>query len=571
MANKFSLGEKRHAGHSVARCLKLCLAAQQRWICRREAAMSDINYSGERPAAYPAPKGEVSTSVSAQPSGSEQWWDLAPDAIVGLSEQWEILFANRAAKEMFPGDGPIEIGKPAWQWPALLTVLGSLHLDRLKSASNGEGFRTLRATELARKGGALSLEVSISISGEVGRRIFVLVFRDVSHQRPAESKLYQSQKQQVVGALAGGIAHDFNNILTAVICRIDLVLGNRELPENARDNLVHAVESARRGAELNTKLLSFSRRAATQPLQLDVARLVDETVFILRRSIDRRIQIHVFPPPKDLWRALGDEDQFMQVMMNLCLNARDAMPEGGNLAIECANCTFDSQNAKPPRHPGEFVRISVSDTGHGMAPEVLSRLFEPYFSTKGFGKGAGLGLSIANHVVVEHGGWMEVESEQQKGSRFHVFLPRTTSASPAPKLKEHKIDGGSVLKGTETILLVDDETSIRSVMMAALSFRGFRVLEAKDGEEAMQHYRQSMRDIDLVLLDLQMPRMNGWDTMDQILALNPRARIVLLSGGSPVPPRPGAMDRALGILMKPFESVQLLRAIREALDDRKIS
>src|SRR6185312_708102 len=244
MANKFSLGEKRHAGHSVAGCLKLCLAAQQRWICRREAAMSDINYSGERPAAYPAPKGEVSTSVSAQPRGSEQWWDLAPDAIVGLSEQWEILFANRAAKEMFPGDGPIEISKPAWQWPALLTVLGSLHLDRLKSASNGEGFRTLRATEIA-------------------RRIFVLVFRDVSHQRPAESKLYQSQKQQVVGALAGGIAHDFNNILTAVICRIDLVLGNRELPENARDNLVHAVESARRGAELNTKLLSFSRRAAT--------------------------------------------------------------------------------------------------------------------------------------------------------------------------------------------------------------------------------------------------------------------------------------------------------------------
>ena len=530
--------------------------------------MPESNYSGDKSATHPSPERQISNSI---PRGNEQWWDLASDAIVGLNEQWEILFANRAAMEMFPGDDPVEIGKPAWQWPALLAVLGNLHLDTLKSASSGEGFRTLRMTELPRKGGALPLEVSISISGEPGRRIFVLVFRDVSQQRPTESKLYQSQKQQVVGALAGGIAHDFNNILTAVICRIELALGNRELPENVRDNLVHAVESARRGAELNTKLMAFSRRAATQPLQLDVARLVDETVFILRRSIDRRIQIHIVPPGKDLWRGLGDEDQFMQVLMNLCLNARDAMPEGGNLSIDCGNCIFDSQNAKPPRHPGEFVRISVSDTGHGMAPEVLSRLFEPYFSTKGFGKGAGLGLSIANHVVVEHGGWMEVESEPQRGTRFHVYLPRTTGAAPVPKLKEHRIDGGSVLKGTETILLVDDESSIRSVMMAALSFRGFRVLEANDGEEAMQHYRQAMRDIDLVLLDLQMPRMNGWDTMDQILTLNPRARILLLSGGSPVPPKAGAMDRALGILMKPFESVQLLRAIREALDDRKIS
>ena len=251
------------------------------------------------------------------------------------------------------------------------------------------------------------------------------------------------------------------------------------------------------------------------------------------------------------------------------------MPAGGNLTIDCENCTFDSQNAKPPRHPGEFVRISISDTGHGMTPEVLSRLFEPYFSTKGFGKGAGLGLSIANHVVVEHGGWMEVESQPQGGTRFYVYLPRTTSASPVPKLKEHKIDGGSVLKGTRNDYLLPSMTNlhIRSVMMAALSFLRLprARLEAKDGEEAMQHYRQSMRDIDLVLLDLQMPRMNGWDTMDQILALNPQARIILLSGGSLVGPKPGAADRALGILTKPFESVQLLRAIREALDDRKIS
>jgi CheY-like chemotaxis protein len=297
--------------------------------------------------------------------------------------------------------------------------------------------------------------------------------------------------------------------------------------------------------------------------------LLEETVFILRRSIDRRIQIHFVPPGPELWNTSGDPDQFTQVVMNLCLNARDAMPDGGDLTIECANCSFDPQTAQSPRHPGEFVRVSVSDTGHGMTKEVLTRLFEPYFSTKGFGKGAGLGLSIANHVVVEHGGWMEVESKWEEGSRFHVYLPRTTAKAEVPKLKEHRVGGDSVLKGSETILLADDENSIRSVMIAALSYRGYKVLEAADGEEAVQRYRESGKDVDLVLLDIQMPRMNGWDTMESILSMNPNARILLLSGGSPVAPTPGAAERAAGILLKPFENVQLLRSIREALDDKR--
>lgn len=531
--------------------------------------MAHIDHPGDKSATN---GGDLDSEPPNASDSSNQWCDLAPDAILCLSERWEILFANRAATELFSSDNPLETGKPAWQWPVLLSVLGQLHLDRLKSAGNGEGpFRTLRSVEISKPGSPLPLEVSISISGRAGNRVFALIFRDVSHQRPSDAKLYQSQKQQVVGSLAGGIAHDFNNILTAVICRIELALGNRDLPENVRENLNHAVESARRGAELNRKLLSFSRKASTTPSRLDVPRLIDETVFILRRGVDPRIQIHVTPAAKDLWHALGDEDQFMQVLMNLCLNARDAMPQGGELTIECGNCTFDSKNAQPPRHPGEFVRISVSDTGHGMTPEVLARLFEPYFSTKGFGKGAGLGLSIANHIVVEHGGWMEVESQHDEGSRFHVFLPRTTSSLPAPQVREHRVDGGTVLKGNETILLIDDENSIRSVMTAALSFRGFRVLEAKDGEEGLQRYRESGKEIDLVLLDLQMPRMNGWDAMDAILSINPKARILLLSGGTPVPPKPGAADRALGTLLKPFESVKLLRAIREALDGQKIS
>ena len=205
----------------------------------------------------------------------------------------------------------------------------------------------------------------------------------------------------------------------------------------------------------------------------------------------------------------------------------------------------------------------------GCRREVLTRLFEPYFSTKGFGKGAGLGLSIANHVVVEHGGWMEVESVWEKGSRFHFYLPRTTAVASAPKMKEYRMDGDSVLKGSETILLADDENSIRSVMIAALSYRGYKVLEAPDGEEAVKIYREFGKDVDLVLLDIQMPRLNGWDTMETILGINPKARVLLLSGGSPIEPKPGAAERAAGILLKPFQNVQLLRSIREALDEKK--
>ena len=237
--------------------------------------------------------------------------------------------------------------------------------------------------------------------------------------------LYQSQKRQVIGALAGGIAHDFNNILTAVIGNLDLALSDGDLSPAVRQVLEQALHSARRGADLNTKLLAFSRQTDARPAAVDVARLIEETVFILRRSVDPRLRIHLAPPRGGLWPVLVDEGQLMQVLMNLCLNARDAMPEGGDITFSLANRGFGAAEAKAPRLAGEFLQVTVGDTGPGMTPEVLSRLFEPYFTTKEFGRGAGLGLSIANHVAVDNGGWMEVESQPGKGTRFHVFLPRT--------------------------------------------------------------------------------------------------------------------------------------------------
>jgi CheY-like chemotaxis protein/nitrogen-specific signal transduction histidine kinase len=405
--------------------------------------------------------------------------------------------------------------------------------------------------------------VESSLKSTHGLRSFV------QSEVPVDSNLYQSQKQQVIGALAGGVAHDFNNVLTAVICRVEQALKDRNLAEDSREDLLQALESARRGAELNKKFIAFSRGVESKPEPLDIAPLVEEVVFILRRTIDRRIHVQFEPPAEDLWHVRADADRLMQALMNLCLNARDAMPNGGELTITCTNREITAHDAQPPRHAGKFVRISVSDTGHGMTRKVLSGLFEPRFSTNEFSKSAGLGLSVANHMVVEHNGWMEAESQYQEGSRFHFFLPRTTDSLPSKASKEHHMVVGSVLKSMETILLVDDESAVRSVIAMTLSFQGYKILEATDGEDAVEQYHRAAKEIDLVLLDLQMPRMNGWDTMDKILEMNPEARVLLLSGASPNPPELNAADRAMGFLMKPFQGGQLLRAIRDALDEER--
>jgi CheY-like chemotaxis protein/nitrogen-specific signal transduction histidine kinase len=388
-------------------------------------------------------------------------------------------------------------------------------------------------------------------------------------EAPEVASLYQSQKQQVLGALAGGAAHDFNNVLTAVICRVEQALKDRNLSEETREDLLQALESARRGAELNKKFIAFSRGVESDPEPLDIIPLIEEAVFILRRTIDRRIHVQFEPPVEDLWHIRADADRLTQALMNLCLNARDAMPNGGELRITCDNREITGRDAQPPRHAGEFVRITVSDTGHGMNQEVLSRLFEPSFSANTLCKSTGLGLAVANHTVVEYNGWIEVESQYHEGSRFHFFLPRTTDSLPSKVPREHHITESSVLKSMETILLVDDESAVRSIIATTLSFQGFKILEATDGEDAVEQYRRTAKEIDLVLLDLQMPRMNGWDTMDRILELNPKARILLLSGASPISPELNAADRAMGFLMKPFQTGQLLRAIHDALDEER--
>jgi two-component system cell cycle sensor histidine kinase/response regulator CckA len=382
---------------------------------------------------------------------------------------------------------------------------------------------------------------------------------------------YQSQKGQVIAALAGGIAHDFNNILTAVICQIELALMDPALAPQARESLNKALQSARRGAELNAKLLQFSRKTEIRPASVNLVNLAEETVFLLRRAIDRKIQIQIQAQDNPLWPAWVDEGQIMQALMNLCLNARDVMPAGGELSLTLANCQFAAKDARPPGRPGEFIKISVRDTGRGMSPEILDHLFEPYFTTKEFGKGAGLGLSIANHIVVGHGGWMEVESKVGEGSQFHIFLPRASMEPERTAVPLESIPGASqAVEGNETVLIVDDESPIRDVVRATLTFHGYQVIEASDGMDGIERFLAAKGRINIVLLDLQMPRMNGWETMKKVHGLNPRTPIILLSGGVSDPPDDGkALARSAGLMQKPFTSRDLLRMVRRVLDDFK--
>ena len=494
----------------------------------------------------------------------QHWCDLSPDAILCLDSRWRILFFNRAAAELFGPAGRLGIGQPPWLCPPLMGILEELSLDSLDPKAGAHPCVVLQA-ELG-KPGARAIESAVAVAGAGDGRVYTVSIRDVSGKSPAPPALYQTQRHQLVGALAGGIAHDFNNILTAVICQIDLALLDKDLSPQARESLMRSLESARRGAELNAKLLQFGRHKEARPSAVPLARLVEETIFLLRRGIDRKIEIQFAAPETPVWPAWVDEGQFTQVLMNLSLNARDAMPRGGTLSFEIANRTVSATEERGPRRQGDFVEITVSDTGEGMTPEVLDRLFEPYFTTKEFGKGAGLGLSIANHVVVEHGGWMEVQSEPGRGSRFHVFLPRAETAA-----EEEPVEGGAAagaaLEGDETVLVVDDEHPVREVIRAMLTFRGYRVVEAGDGMEAVDRFRAAGGGIDLVLLDIQMPRMNGWDTMEQLHQLDSEIPVVLLSGGvSEMPAGRSRSSRPSAVLQKPFASAELLRAVRKTLD-----
>ena len=487
------------------------------------------------------------------------------DAIVSVDENERVIFLNDAAARLFRCERHQVVGQPVAQVPELADVVGQLHLKELAHSESERAVRRLQGRR--RSGETFPMEAMVTSASVHGRSYCTAVIRDVSLQQQMQRALFQSRKAEAIGALANGIAHDFNNIFTAILSHLDLAIFARELPASLKENLIYAKASASRGAEWVSQLQAFSRLSKSQTAPLDLGGLIEQVVFILRRSVDSGIQIQYAKPAVRPWLVHADGDQILQVVINLCLNARDAMPDGGQLTIQVDNVSCADAAAQPPAKAGDFVRLVVRDTGEGMRPEVLQRLFEPYFTTKEVGQGVGLGLSIAYSVITEHGGWMEVESQLGQGTEFHVFLPRSASAEDMTGRRHSVAVDPKTVEGRERILVVDDEELVRMVIRAVLAYRGYQVFEAVNGEDALEKYFTADPPFDLVLMDLHMPSMNGRDALLEIRKRAPNARAILLSGGV------GEKDcdtvlalKGVEFLHKPFENHELACLVRQTLD-----
>jgi hypothetical protein len=392
------------------------------------------------------------------------------------------------------------------------------------------------------------------------------ISRDITERRRLEEQLRQTQKMDAVGQLAGGVAHDFNNLLTAIVGNVSLLLSSKHLHEADRELLTATEQAAQRATDLTRQLLGFSRQTMLRLQPTNLCNSIQEVVAILRRTIDPRIHVVQKADP-DLWPVQADPGQMNQVLLNLCLNARDAMPQGGTLTIEATNLLITAEQARLQldARAGEYVRLRVSDTGHGIPPEIRPRIFEPFFTTKGPGRGTGLGLAMVFGIVKQHQGWIECHTEVERGTRFDIYLPRL-KGSPTPAIvtpPAPALNGGS-----ETILLVDDEAVIRNLGRAILQRQGYRVLLAEDGKQAVEIYQKEKDQIDLVILDLTMPQLSGRDALRCLLKINPRVRVLFSSGYSAEHVTESEKDGVLGFINKPYRPQELANTVRDALDRR---
>jgi PAS domain S-box-containing protein len=388
---------------------------------------------------------------------------------------------------------------------------------------------------------------------------------DVTALKRLEEQLRQALKMEAVGQLAGGVAHDFNNLLTVINGSSELALHRMRQDDPSRGLIAAILEAGERAAALTRQLLAFSRKQVLQPKVLDVNALLSELSELLLRLIGADIGLRLEAGP-----ALGlvkvDPGQFEQAVINLAVNARDAMPGGGRITIETRNVELDESCAGqlPDARPGRYVLVAVSDTGHGMDAATRARIFEPFFTTKGPGRGTGLGLAMVYGFVKQSGGHIEVNSAVDAGTTFKVYLPRTEKPAPADRTPQ---DRDKVPKGTETILLAEDQDAVRTFARHILLAEGYTVLEARDGEEACRLARERQGPIHLLITDMVMPRMGGQQLADLLARDRPSLRVLFVSGyADDTMTRTGVPRARSAFLQKPYSPDQLAQKVREVLD-----
>jgi len=499
-------------------------------------------------------------------------YDSSRDAIMILSTDKVFLNGNPACVKMFgcrDEDEFISLTptalSPEYQMDGALSVEKSQKMISIAMEQGSHFFEWKHKRVNGEEFYARVLLASIKLSG---KKILQATVRDITEHKKLEAQLRQSQKMEAIGILAGGVAHDFNNILTTIIGNAELALMNVIKDKSLRKGIKEIKKAGERAASLTRQLLAFSRKQIVQPKILDINELLTDMEKMLGRLIGEDIEMLTIPAPA-LWQVEIDPGQIEQVIMNLAINAKDAMPRGGKLTIETANADLDEnyshEHGIEEKKSGHYVMLAVSDTGIGMDKETHEHIFEPFFTTKKIGKGTGLGLATVYGIVKQNNGFIWVYSEPKQGATFKVYLPEVKKdADPEKKEKKSVVK----LNGSETVLIVEDDGLLRNLTQNTLQSYGYRILDAKNGEDAIRVCKEYDGRIDLMITDVVMPKIGGREAAKRLLPLYPQMKVIYMSGYTDdAIVQHGVLEPGLNFLEKPFTPKGLTLKVREVLDE----
>jgi len=489
--------------------------------------------------------------------------ESSEDAIVSENLEGVITSWNGGAQKIFGYTAGEAVGRHA----AMLLPLesGDEVSENVARAAKGEGFRR-ESVRLCKEGKRITVWLTVSpLKGPHGEIVGIsTIARDITDRKKLEEQLRQSQKMEAVGRLAGGIAHDFNNLLSVIVGYTYVLQSSLPEDEVLKSSAEQVMNAADKASSLTRQLLAFSRRQVLQPEVIDLNNILTGMEKMLPRVIGEDIEVRTVRTP-EIKCVKADPGQIEQVIMNLVVNARDAMPEGGKLTLETGDAQFDGHSAAMHNvRPGDYVLLAVSDTGIGMDAETRAQIFEPFFTTKEPGHGTGLGLATVYGIVNQSGGYIWVYSEVGKGTTFKIYFPATV-ATPEPSRisREPQL----ALTGHETILLVEDEASLRSLIEQVLGAQGYKVLVASTGEAALDMVKRHKGPIHLLITDVVMPKMGGRQLVEQLAPNRPEMRIVFMSGyTNNALLHNESLQQGTLFLQKPFTPDVLLRKVRDALN-----
>jgi len=492
--------------------------------------------------------------------------ELLPEG-VWVQRQGEILYVNPAMVRLLGASGPEDlIGKSIYQF---VHPNSRASVEQRTEEIMRYGFTVplKEQSYIALDGSMVEVETSATAVPFGGQRAVVAVYRDIrqrkqheKERKALEERFLQAQKMEAVGILAGGIAHDFNNLLMSIQGNVSLMLLETPQGHGHKERLEAIQDAVKSGAELTRRLLGFARGGRYEMRPMDMNQLLEETSALFGRT-RKNITIHRRFQP-GIWPVEADRSQMEQVLMNIFVNAADAMPQGGELFLDTQNVFLDQEYVKPfSGKPGPYLRVSITDTGKGMEEETLQHIFEPFFTTKAMGRGTGLGLATVYGIVKGHKGLITVYSKPGQGTTFHIYLP----ASQKEPSKELRLPAG-VLKGKGTILLIDDEEMILKVASQLLEALGYKVLTAKGGQAGLRAYEELKDQVDLVLVDMIMPDIGGGEVFERLKEMNPGVRVLLSSGYALYGQAMQIMEKGCrGFIQKPFSLAELSQKIHAAL------